>query len=90
MVPAGFRGGCRHGGTVRGRSVLGFWWLALLLIGFIVFVVVEDTRRGLHSDSDVWLVAAGAGVAVVFWLIRRACDSLGVRKNGHFGSRAGF
>jgi hypothetical protein len=35
-----------------------FGGLALLLIGFIVFVVVEDTRRGLHSDSDVWLAAA--------------------------------
>jgi hypothetical protein len=50
-----------------------FSGLAFLIVGLVAYAVVADVRRGLAMENDAWAVALAVILAVVLWLLGRAC-----------------
>ena len=50
-----------------------FSGLAILIVGLVAYLVAEDVRLGLVMENDAWAVALAVILALVLWLIGRAC-----------------
>ena len=50
-----------------------FSGLALLVIAFVGYLAIDDTKRGVAASNDLWALVFAVLVAVVLWLIGRAC-----------------
>ena len=50
-----------------------FSGLAFIVIAFVVYGVTDDLRRGVAMDGDAWFLFLAFSLAVLLWLLGRAC-----------------